>query len=242
MSPSVPPPAASDPPPWASMSNTSPGAAPPPPIGGPSAAPPRRRRPLRIFLAGVAVSLIGLGVFLVFLIPTVRDVVISSGDLIGRVDEGEETVVELDEGDYVLVAIGRDLVDADGDHHVPFPPVVITDPADRPLRARAPGYESRISARGEDRIVIADLTVEEAGRYRIQHGAQTSVAPGAEAVALAHKADVPASRILGVIAGALLMGAGGITIVVAGILAILDHRRTPRVAGPGDQGLRTPRS
>jgi len=210
---------------WSSMSNNQPGAPPHPPS---PVERPRRRRALLLLIMGLVVGLTGAVLFGFSLTRTLRDVLVSGDDLLVRVEEGEESTVELDEGEYVLVALGHDLTDSDGGSRFSFPSVDIHDPRNETLRARAPGYDAQGSRGGESWIVIADLSVEESGPHRIEHRSNTGVEPSPDAVGVAHKAQVSVSKIAGIIIGVLLMATAGVLIVVAGVFAILDHRGAPR--------------
>ena len=147
------------------------------------APPPPARRPIRMLVVGIVLAVlgvVGLAVAGGLGLRAVSGALDVRGQLVAQADVPGSTTVNLQPGEYVVLALGTGLVTgatgASSDTGspggaltaIPFvvPEVRVTGPAG-PVELRAPGASSIVSTPSLDAVAVHSLTIATAGRYSV---------------------------------------------------------------------------
>ena len=155
--------------------------------------PPSTRRPIRMLVVGIVLAVLGVvglavagGLGLRGTVGAVSDALDVRGRLVAQVDVPGSSTVNLQPGEYVVLALGTGLVSggtgassgtgvgSDTGYSggaltvIPFvvPEVRVTGPAG-PVELRAPGASSIVSTPSLDAVAIHSLVIATAGSYSV---------------------------------------------------------------------------
>lgn len=144
------------------------------------ASPPPARRPIRMLVVGIVLAVlgvVGLAVAGGLGLRAVSDALDVRGQLVAQLDVPGSTTVNLQPGEYVVLALGTGLVTGASSGTgspggaltaIPFvvPEVRVTGPGG-PVELRAPGASSIVSTPSLDAVAVHSLTIATAGSYSV---------------------------------------------------------------------------